>query len=416
MVPWFVMSSFLLSQAVDRDSDLGFACREHDEHCFPHPPSSLLQQRAVQKKAFHESAPDISEALATSPPHDSRESRSVHVEKTAGPSLVIFSFWVNRDAHFAPKLSSLIKAVQAVRGWRGGAYVVVVSNEQVPRVEADEQVVRPSPECVAGEPGDLCMPWEAIRVLKDYASRGSYSQYAYFEGDILCSAATFDFWRLHVDEFHVHGFLLLPHRRQLLEDGSDVMVDCLYQLNYPECGSALWYKSSSSLLEDSNTYSNEDDNLLEDCPSDRTQVYFQLRNPYTAGFLMNQAQFDEYLVSAASEYNENVSLVREMAAFGLVWDAKYGPQKVATHAEMPVWHLVPLTDTSLTSHPTSEMDSLLDLCLHTCSCPSLQNASLVTITNLTSHPTSDTDFLLTPHPTSEEDSLLHRMASLRHLP
>lgn len=385
-----MISSLLLSQAADRESDLGCARRENDDQCFPDPTTSLLQrQRSLKQVAYQESVPDILDAFGLkSLLHDSKVSRSLHGTKTAGPSLVILTFWVDDDAytHNHPKLAAfqasrklaaLVQVVEAVREWRGGAYVVLVSNQEVQGVEPDEQVLRPSPACVAGKPDNLCLPWEAIRVLKEYGSRGGYSQYAYFEGDILCPAATFDFWQLHVEEFHMRGLLLLPHRRAVQEDGSEVLVDCFQVMNtgpWQLCGNAVWYKPPSSLLENSNNdYHDDDKDRPKDCPSDSTEVYFHPSNPYTAGFLMNQAQFEEYLVSPGSEYSPNASAwpVREMAAAGLVWDTKYGAEKVITHADMPVWHSVPLTNKSMSSHPFSEMESLLALCLSTCNCSSL---------------------------------------------
>jgi hypothetical protein len=193
------------------------------------------------------------------------------------------------------------------------------------------------------------MPWEAIRVLKEQGSRGGYSNYAYWEGDINVPGATFDFWQRHVEKLHAHGFLLLPHRRQMSANKTEVLTNSLLA---ESCGHPVRFRS---------------------------QVYFQANNPYTAGFLMNQVQFQEYLHSPRSHYSRdgNPWGVREMAASGLTWDSKYGAKKVLTHTDMPVYHEFPVHDPTSKfidqdgPYPVSEMEKMVMDCLTTRACDQL---------------------------------------------
>lgn len=265
-------------------------------------------------------------------------------------SLVILGFWV--DAERSERIPKLSQVVESVREWRGGAHVVLVSNEHVPGILVDEQVIRPKPACVTGTPDNLCEPWEAIRLLKECGRKGRYSNFAYFEGDIKVPGATFDFWQQHVEELHAAGFLLQTHRR--FSGIQEVLTDCF---TADTCGEAIWYKPSKS---------------FGNCPKDRSQVYFLESNPYAGGFMMNKAQFQEYLLSPESEYSTARFWWgnREMASDGLLMDSKYGVRKAVTHADMRSYHLLPAHG-NVPSHPISEMEMIVADCLSTCNCSSM---------------------------------------------
>jgi len=273
--------------------------------------------------------------------------------------LAVISFW---RATWMPspsqKIAWLHQAVAELRTWPGHLRVVLVANQHTPVDGVDEQVIRPVPQCEVGGYYTLCMPWEAIRVLKQMGGQEAYTHYAYLEGDIAIPATTFNMWWEHNEGLYARGYLLVTHRRHFNAQKQEFITDCSGNPTGP-CGEPLWDKGQSS----------------ETCPTNRSIFWVRPFNSYNANFLMNHAQFQEYLASEQSEYLTSGSREgppwgkQENAAGGLRWASKYGKNKILTLTSLPVYHLSGLGQEV---QRATRFDEQVERCVSGCNCSVLK--------------------------------------------
>eukprot|EP00927_Polykrikos_kofoidii_P017110 TRINITY_DN17769_c1_g1_i1.p1 TRINITY_DN17769_c1_g1~~TRINITY_DN17769_c1_g1_i1.p1 ORF type:complete len:488 (+),score=91.34 TRINITY_DN17769_c1_g1_i1:42-1466(+) len=249
-------------------------------------------------------------------------------------------------------LKKTLRALHLLPGFE--TRVILLSNKRVAGLGSlvSEQVEVKNPRCTKQQTNDLCMPWETLRALRFWSTGGVnaacdlekkgacgnlvHDYYIYIEDDIEVPAASFAFWAAHVDALYSRGFLLTPHRREATSPGS--LTDC-FDIDCMERTVAVF-----------------DDEAAEDAfPDLQSRVFLRADNPYAGCFFMTREQFTDYVGGVEwslllKDRNRpayllggvrNVWGTREQAAGGLIWDPRFGPEKVLTHLMLGVNHLVP---------------------------------------------------------------------------
>eukprot|EP00929_Paragymnodinium_shiwhaense_P004672 TRINITY_DN10578_c0_g3_i1.p1 TRINITY_DN10578_c0_g3~~TRINITY_DN10578_c0_g3_i1.p1 ORF type:complete len:652 (+),score=35.27 TRINITY_DN10578_c0_g3_i1:109-2064(+) len=146
--------------------------------------------------------------------------------------------WANSDLkrHQDDRSATLLKTLEAIAAWPVEAKVVLVTNVAVPVASrfVSEQVIIDRPRCDPGHDEaegvfshEWCMPWEAIRVLRERGLlatglenggvydfqrpsmlRLKYDSYVYLEDDIVVPGSAFEFWSRYVDDVFRSGYFL----------------------------------------------------------------------------------------------------------------------------------------------------------------------------------------------------------------
>lgn len=239
--------------------------------------------------------------------------------------------------------------------------ILLVSNVAQPNVAdlVSEQILRPTPQCGPAYQNGWCMGWEAIAVLREHASTGrcdlgrralcgplAYQYYLLVESDVEVPAPTFDFWRARADRLFGRGYLLLPHRRDLVADQPWSLTD-LFRPDHANRTVAVVDGAADAELDEN--------------PRDR--VYIRPGNPYAGCWMMTRAQFAVYMEGSEwnytrSHYEQKAFMPFEGSMWGLLADPRYEPEKKAqapgvtnpefratralTHLRMPVYHQFPM--------------------------------------------------------------------------
>lgn len=281
--------------------------------------------------------------------------RPSEVMGSAGSSdrtaLAVVSMWLPESEEREARVGALYRVLAAIASLPVAAKLLLVTNviieEAGPLVE--EQIVRSDPQCSPTMKGSLCMTWEAIYVLRSAGLAGergciaegaantarvcrtAFDYYLYIEGDIEIPLETFQFWVRHVDYLFESGYVLSPYRVENNSKNQLILTDCFMVGCASKTMPMLDFNPERQGL-----YTNATD-----------RIYLQPLNPYTAGFIMNRAQFLAYVSGPMWSYSTAMKYspwgMGETAASGLIWDPRYGKESVLTHMRMPVLHLFPIT-------------------------------------------------------------------------
>lgn len=298
-------------------------------------------------------------------------------------ALVVLSHWIpgdgkNGSEHAREKVEkSLNGTLGEIRQWAVDATIVLVTNEYNTNVssQVSHQVVTGrEPWCNATFQFKLCMPWEALKALRNASSDWAagcdlystaacgvpkFDYYVYGESDIRTPKETFEFWATHAESLHKRGYLLLPHREERF-DADEVLTDCYDEdcwkrtaVYKDEAGPAELYKDSQD------------------------RMYVLPGNPYAGCFFLTSAMFDEWLASTMWDYSSAMLLSkppvgnikswgkRESATGGLLWDPRYGASKGLTHLRMKVFHASHMHHVPFTADDyrrVSEVQELVQMC------------------------------------------------------
>jgi len=301
-----------------------------------------------------------------------------------GKALVVLSHWIPGEGINGNGLIGRAKAEKSLRKTLGEIYswpvestIVLVSNEyneNVSGLVSQQVVTGREPSCNSTFQFKLCMPWEAIRALRNASSTWvpgcdlwknsacgvpSYDYYAYSESDIRTPRDVFDFWGRHADSLYKRGYLLLPHRQERFGN-TQVLTDCYDEDCFNRTAIYKDEKGEAELYSD---------------PRDR--MYILPGNPYAGCFFMTSDMYEEWLESPMWDYSWAMLLShppvgnikswgkRETATGGLLWDPKYGAAKGITHPKMHVFHgshMHRVTFTENDYRKVAEVDALVEKC------------------------------------------------------
>mmetsp|Transcript_52396 Transcript_52396/g.136452 ORF Transcript_52396/g.136452 Transcript_52396/m.136452 type:complete len:385 (+) Transcript_52396:3-1157(+) len=273
-----------------------------------------------------------------------------------GTALVVLSHWIpgagkNGSEHAREKVEkSLNRTLGEIHSWFVESTIVLVTNEyneNISSVVSQQVVTGNEPWCNATFQFKFCMPWEALKALRNASATWTpgcdlnreaacgmpqYDYYVYSESDIKAPRDTFEFWATHADSLHRRGYLLLPHRQEHFGN-NQVLTDCYDE----DC----WNRTAVYI-----DYEGED--KLYSSPLDR--MYVLPGNPYAGCFFMTSTMYNEWLESTMWDYSAAMLLShppvgnikswgkRESATGGLLWDPRYGAARGLTHLKMSVFH------------------------------------------------------------------------------
>jgi hypothetical protein len=203
--------------------------------------------------------------------------------------------------------------------------VLLVSNRRVPELSHTiaRQVIVPSPRCSDAYEHGHCLPWEALRALRDTtgeALRPQHDYYMYLESDMEIPAGTFEFWKRHADDLFKRRLLLVPHRRAIIQGADTIETwrdDCVSELR------GVYDRSGATTAQ----YESVEDS-----------VYIQGCEPYTGVFLQTKLQYAEFLQRGYDLYkskSHGTQMVREWATWG---HSQRGDLRAVTHPKVPVFH------------------------------------------------------------------------------
>mmetsp|Transcript_50358 Transcript_50358/g.93129 ORF Transcript_50358/g.93129 Transcript_50358/m.93129 type:complete len:414 (+) Transcript_50358:104-1345(+) len=248
-------------------------------------------------------------------------------------ALCTVSFW--KDVEFQTRLPSLLNMLQVFATYTVEVDVLLVTNERVEEAEplVLDQILRPHPKCHAHYQNNLCVPWEAVGILRKVALTGrmpgndtfdlsgphltelEYDYFMYWEGDMEIPADSFNFWRMHVEDLYDRGYLLLPYRLEVWRGSGSVIFTDWVSPGEHTCGYAYFDDRPPAGTE------------YEDF---RDSVYVRiLCNPYAAGWMLTKRLFLEYNATTAWDEPNHPALggswwLREAATIGLLTSYRYG--------------------------------------------------------------------------------------------
>jgi len=280
-----------------------------------------------------------------------------------GGIVAVISHWQSGGENLKKRVNALNRTIQAIRSLGVPSKIVVATNGDFGYFNdlAVRHVAYPKPMCNKTFQSDLCLPWEAIKLLRVLSSRlvlepdcwlevmgacgpPSYDYYMYMEDDIEIPATTFNFWRKHVSHLYSRGFILSPLR---VEPQTKLLSDCFDSFGSNcsgvTCPVVDTEGPSSSFL------------------TAQEKIFVKMPNPYSASFLMNKEQFMDYLASREWDFDRSMTFIwggvraetmpllhglpfdpREGASSGLMgayppWGVRHQP---ITHPNMVVYHQV----------------------------------------------------------------------------